>query len=216
MSDLRSHTFYVPGRAWYSRAAHEVAPDLLGARLAVTTAEGTVALRLTEVEAYGGSDDPGSHAHRGRTPRNSTMFGPPGRLYVYFTYGMHWCANLVTGPEGAASAVLLRAGEVIEGVELARHRRVTSKGDKDLASGPARLATALGITGTQDGTSVDAEDGHVMPGQVRVSLRVREVRPGPWEHGPRTGVSGEGGNGTHYPWRYWLSGESSVSRYRSA
>lgn len=205
---------YVPGRAWYSRSSQEVAVDLLGAHLSVTSPQGTVTIRLTEVEAYGGSDDPGSHAYRGRTPRNATMFGPPGRLYVYFTYGMHWCANLVTGPEGAASAVLLRAGEVVEGVDLARGRRTTSKADRDLASGPARLATALGLNGHHDGTSVDAADGHHMPDGLRTTLRVTEVRPGPWEHGPRTGISGEGGRAT-YPWRYWLAGEPTVSRYRA-
>lgn len=215
VSQVTPRSFYVPGRSWYARSVLEVAPDLLGAHLSVTSPEGTVTVRLTEVEAYGGSDDPGSHAYRGRTARNASMFGPPGRLYVYFTYGMHWCVNLVTGPEGTASAVLLRAGEVVGGDELARHRRVTSKQDRDLASGPARLAAALGLTGLHDGTSVDAEDGHVMPGHVSASLRVPEVRPGPWQHGPRTGVSGAGGSGAEYPWRYWLSGETTVSRYRA-
>ncbi|PWD52347.1 DNA-3-methyladenine glycosylase [Serinibacter arcticus] len=208
-----SRALYVPGRAWFARSAQEVAPDLLGGLLSVASAEGTVVVRLTEVEAYGGSDDPGSHAYRGRTPRNATMFGPPGRLYVYFTYGMHWCANVVTGTEGNASAVLLRAGEIVEGVELARSRRSSSKADRDLASGPARLATALGIKGQHDGTSVDAADGHRMPDAV-AGLRVPEIRSGPWQSGPRTGVSGDGGLAT-YPWRYWLSGDPTVSRYRA-
>ena len=113
MSELTERALRLPGRAWYSRSSVEVAPDLLGAHLSVTTPKGLVTVRLTEVEAYGGSDDPGSHAYRGRTARNATMFGPPGRLYVYFSYGMHWCANLVTGTDGNASAVLLRAGEVV-------------------------------------------------------------------------------------------------------
>lgn len=204
----------VPGRAWYARPAVDVAPDLLGAHLTATTPEGSVTVRLTEVEAYGGSDDPGSHAYRGRTARNATMFGPAGRLYVYFSYGMHWCVNLVTGAEGSASAVLLRAGEVVDGAEVARARRVTSKADRDLASGPARLAHALGLTGQHDGLSVDAETGHEMPDGVAVTLRVAETRPGPWQHGPRTGVSGDGGTAS-YPWRYWLSGDPTVSRYRA-
>lgn len=191
-----------------------MAVDLLGAHLSVRSPDGTVTVRLTEVEAYGGADDPGSHAFRGRTARNASMFGPPGRLYVYFSYGMHWCANLVTEQEGVASAVLLRAGEVVDGVDVARRRRPTSRSDQDLASGPARLAAALGLTGQHDGTSVDAEDGHRMPDAV-TSLRVPDVRPGPWASGPRTGVSGEGG-GAAYPWRYWLTGEPTVSRYRAS
>ena len=215
MSELTERALRLPGRAWYSRSSVEVAPDLLGAHLSVTTPTGLVTVRLTEVEAYGGSDDPGSHAYRGRTARNATMFGPPGRLYVYFSYGMHWCANLVTGTDGNASAVLLRAGEVVAGSEVARTRRVSSKVDRDLASGPARLASALGLTGNDNGASVDGEDGHVMPGQVKISLRVPETRPGPWERGPRTGVSGDGGSGT-YPWRFWLAGDPTVSRYRAS
>lgn len=208
------HAFHVPGRAWYARSPQDVARDLLGAHLFVGSPKGTVTIRITEVEAYGGSEDPGSHAYRGRTARNATMFGPAGRLYVYFTYGMHWCGNLVTGPDGVASAVLLRAGQVVDGVELARSRRTTSKSDRDLASGPARLATALGIDGQHDGTSVDAADGHRMPDSV-VSLRVRDIRSGPFSSGPRTGVSGDGGLAT-YPWRYWLTGDPTVSRYRTA
>lgn len=101
---------------WFARDVNEVARDLLGAELSVTTDEGTVTVRLTEVEAYGGAEDPGSHARRGPTARNASMFGPAGHVYVYFTYGMHWCANLVTGPEGEGAAVLLRAGEVTGGL----------------------------------------------------------------------------------------------------
>src|SRR5215217_2588813 len=118
----------------------EVAPRLLGA---VLRHDG-VALRLTELEAYDGAHDPGSHAFRGQTPRNTVMFGPAGHLYTYFTYGMHHCANVVCGPEGTASAVLLRAGEVVDGLELARARRGSSP-DRDLARGPARLCKALGL-----------------------------------------------------------------------
>src|SRR5690606_16906565 len=114
------------------RPADEVAPLLLGAHL---TGRG-VTVRLTEVEAYLGEADPGSHAFRGLTPRTRTMFGEPGHLYVYFSYGMHVCANVVCSPEGTASAVLLRAGEVVDGLELARERRPTAKSDADLARGP--------------------------------------------------------------------------------
>src|SRR5688572_27383299 len=126
--------------ALLERPALEVAPLLLGA----VVRRGDVAVRLTEVEAYMGEDDPGSHAGRGSTPRSEVMFGPSGRLYVYFTYGMHHCANVVCGPEGSASAVLLRAGEVVDGVAEARGRRGT-KVDRELARGPARLCSALGI-----------------------------------------------------------------------
>ncbi len=127
--------------------ALDVARRLLGATLCVRG----VRVRITEVEAYGGvGEDPGSHAFRGPGKKNATMFGPPGRLYVYFTYGMHWCANVVCGPEGSASAVLLRAGEVVDGIEAARARRLTAKRDADLARGPARLTQALGLSGDDD------------------------------------------------------------------
>ena len=113
---------------------------------------GRVAVRLTEVEAYAGPNDPGSHAFRGRTPRTEVMFGPPGHLYVYFTYGMHWCANIVCGPDGeCASAVLLRAGEVVAGrrPRAPARRAAAGRRDVDLARGPARLARALGLRGEQ-------------------------------------------------------------------
>jgi len=127
--------------ALLARPVLEVAPLLLGA----TLRHGDVACRLTEVEAYAGADDPGSHSFRGPTARNAVMFGPPGFLYVYFTYGMHWCANVVCGPQGAASAVLLRAGEITDGLEIARARRASARADRDLARGPARLCQALAI-----------------------------------------------------------------------
>lgn len=182
--------------------ALDVAPALLGAVLTVRA----VAVRLTEVEAYGGAgEDPGSHAFRGPGRRNATMFGPPGRLYVYFTYGMHWCANVVCGPPGEASAVLLRAGEIVEGIETARLRRPGARTDAELARGPARLTVALGITGPDDGAELDG-DG--------IALRMPDAPAGAFSTGPRTGVSGPGGDGAAYPWRFWLPGEPSVSPYR--
>lgn len=132
-------------------SAAEVAPLLLGARLTL----GGVTLRLTEVEAYAGLGDPGSHAYRGRTQRNASMFGPPGTLYVYFTYGMHHCANVVVGPEGDPGAVLFRAGEVVDGLDLARVRRPGSS-DRDLARGPARLCRALDVDRSLDGADLAA------------------------------------------------------------
>lgn len=179
----------------------EVAPRLLGARLTVRG----VTVRLTEVEAYLGDRDPGSHAYRGRTRRNAVMFGPPGHLYTYFTYGMHVCANVVCSPEGTASAVLLRAGEIVDGLDLARARRTTSRGDADLARGPARLCVALGITLADDGVSLELPD-------VRLELG---SPPDSWDQGPRTGVSGPGGS-SDYPWRFWLAGEPSVSPYKAS
>lgn len=139
-------------REFFDRPVLEVAPDLLGRLLVRTTPDGPIALRLTEVEAYDGANDPGSHAYRGPTPRNGVMFGPPGHVYVYFTYGMWFCMNLVCGPEGRASAVLLRAGEIVEGAALARKRRLSARNDKELAKGPARLATALDVGRDLDGT----------------------------------------------------------------
>jgi DNA-3-methyladenine glycosylase len=184
---------------FFDRPATEVAPELLGAVIAV----GEVAVQLTEVEAYLGEADPGSHAFRGPTRRNSVMYGPPGRLYTYFTYGMHVCANVVCSPTGVATAVLLRAGEVVAGAELARSRRVTSKRDTDLASGPARLCVALGITLADGGLDLSAG---------RVSLDLPGM-PLPFESGLRTGVSGPGGS-LDYPWRFWIPGDPTVSRYK--
>jgi len=187
-------------RALLAGSAVQVAPLLLGA----TIRHGAVAVRLTEVEAYLGADDPGSHAFRGQTPRNTVMFGEAGHLYTYFTYGMHTCVNVVCGVAGAASAVLLRAGEVIDGIADARSRRLTSKTHDDLARGPARLAVALGITLAHGGTDLAA-------GSVTLELGDRVAD---YLSGPRTGVSGAGG-GTDYPWRFWIPGERSVSPYKA-
>lgn len=190
-----------------SRPVLQVAPRLLGALVLHAADEGTVAIRLTEVEAYAGPDDPGSHAFRGPTPRTAVMFGPPGHLYVYLSYGMHWCANVVTGADGSASAVLLRAGEVVRGLDLARRRRPAARTDRDLARGPARLAQALGLTGTLDGADLRSS-------AVRLEPRMRQVPAARVRTGPRVGVSGAGGDAARFPWRFWLDGEPSVSVYR--
>lgn len=181
----------------------DLAPRLLGAVLTHETDEGRVAVRLAEVEAYGGvGEDPGSHAYRGMTRRNGVMFGEPGHLYAYFTYGMHVCLNLVTGHPGAASAVLLRGGTVVEGLELARSRRPGAS-DRDLARGPARLGLALGVPLSADGDDLLAAPYSLwLPSAPPVSAR-----------GPRTGVSGAGG-GADFAWRFWLPDDPGVSAYR--
>ena len=191
-------------RTLFDAPSVEVAPLLLGAILSHRTADGTITVRLTEVEAYLGEVDPGSHAFRGPGKRNAAMYGEPGHLYTYFTYGMHVCANVTCSPAGTASAVLLRGAEVVDGLELARGRRQTSKADADLASGPARLVVALGITLESGGADLAAPPFELtLPGH-----------PLPFATGPRTGVSGAGGS-AEYPWRFWLPGERSVSPYRA-
>ncbi len=184
--------------------SYEVASLLLGSILSVDSPEGRVSLRITEVEAYHGSQDPGSHAFRGKTNRNAVMFGEPGHLYTYFTYGMHTCANVVCGPEGQASGCLLRAGEVIEGIELARSRRTTSRTDADLARGPARLTVAAGITLADGGSDLAAS---------RITLALGGGVP-EIATGPRTGVSGPGGT-AEFPWRFWIPGDRTVSPYKA-
>lgn len=193
-------------RAFFDRPVLEVAPDLLGRTLVRRSPEGVMELRLTEVEAYAGAIDPGSHAFRGRTARNAVMFGPPGHAYVYFTYGMWHCLNLVCGPEGKASGVLLRAGEILKGVEQARPRRRSARRDHELAKGPARLATALDIALSLNGT--DTCDGPDSPLAVLTGTppRARNIRSG-----PRTGV---GGDGAPHPWRFWIDEDPTVSPYR--
>jgi len=173
----------------------DVAPTLLGAVIR----HGPVAVRLSEVEAYAGPDDPGSHAYRGQTPRNSVMFGPAGHLYCYFTYGMHVCANVTVGPAGQPSAVLLRAGEVIEGVDEARTRRPGAV-DRDLARGPARLVRALGVDLTDNGVDLSQ-------GPVTLSLG---PAPETLESGPRVGLR----LAPDRPWRFWIPGDPTVSVYR--
>jgi DNA-3-methyladenine glycosylase len=209
-------------REFFARPAQEVAPDLLGLVLERETADGLVAVALTEVEAYAGAADPASHAYRGRTARNTVMFGPPGHAYVYFTYGMHFCMNVVCMPPGTASAVLLRAGQVIQGEDLARRRRTpANRGSampaRDLARGPARLCQALGIDRRLDGADL------CDPASTLVLAQGECTSPAPHapcppgapialaiHTGPRVGVR-EGGD---VPWRFWLDGEPSVSVYR--
>lgn len=194
-------------RAFLDRPVLDIAPDLLGRVLLRDSPAGPIALRLTEVEAYAGEADPGSHAFRGRTPRNEVMYGPPGHVYVYFTYGMWHCANLVCGPAGTAAAVLLRAGEIVDGAGLARVRRATSRRDTDLAQGPARLATALGLDRALNGTDACSPHG----GPLRL-LTGEPAAPATVRSGPRTGV---GGAGAGHPWRFWIAGDPTVSPYRA-
>ena len=177
----------------------EVAPLLLGAVLRHDHPDGPVAVRLTEVEAYAGAQDPGSHGYRGRTNRNATMFGPPGHLYVYFVYGMHHCANVVTGPEGECGAVLVRAGEVVEGIDLARTRRPQAKRDTELARGPASLCRALGIGPDHDGADLAAGPLTLIPAEPPTVVST----------GPRVGLR----HAADRPWRFWLPGDPTVSRY---
>ncbi|MDC5698817.1 DNA-3-methyladenine glycosylase [Intrasporangium calvum] len=195
-------------RDFFDRDVHEVSRDLLGARVS----HDGVTVRITEVEAYGGIGDPGAHAFRGKTPRNAVLFDRPGSLYVYFTYGMHFCSNLVAGPHGQGAAVLLRAGEVIDGEDRARERRdVPGKPPvpaRDLARGPARLAVTLGLSRPHNGLDTVAPDCPVLVSAPNGSVR------GPVRTGPRVGVTGPGGDGDVYPWRYWLEGEPTVSAYR--
>ena len=188
--------------------ALRLAPKLLGAVLVSAVGGAEVAVRLTEVEAYEGGADPASHAFRGRTRRTEVMFGPPGHLYCYFTYGMHWCANVVCDVDGRASAVLLRAGQVIRGLDIARARRPASRSDADLARGPARLATCLGLGATQNGVDLCDADSPVRL-ESMPARRSRGV-----QSGPRVGIN----VAQDHPWRFWLADEvagGTVSTFRT-
>jgi DNA-3-methyladenine glycosylase len=217
--DGPSATWRPLDRSFFARRPVDVAPELLGRVLVHESAGGRVAVRLTEVEAYGvPGEDPASHTYRGQTRRNAVMFGPPGHLYVYFTYGMHFCANLVCMPEGTGAGVLLRAGEIVAGADLAlarrNGRRPTANGDaerpgpavahRDLARGPARLAVALGFDRRHDGADCCGE------GPVRI-LDGDPADPALIRRGPRTGVAA----GKDTPWRFWIDGDPTVSPYRA-
>jgi DNA-3-methyladenine glycosylase len=189
-------------RSFYARDALVVAPELLNKLVVRDDGDGRVSLRIVEVEAYRGAEDAGSHGYRGLTPRTRSMFGPPGHLYVYFTYGMHWCANVVTGRDGVANAVLLRAGEPVDGLDAIRRRRPAVRRDRDLTSGPARLTQALGLTGSDDGVDL-----------VRGSIRILDDgTPPPAAPTWSTRIGLAAGKGDDHPWRcvvpgsYWVSG----------
>jgi DNA-3-methyladenine glycosylase len=190
-------------RSFYARDSLALAPDLLNKLLVHHAPDGVrLAARIVEVEAYRGSDDPGSHAFRGMTPRTEVMFGPPGRLYVYFTYGMHWCANVVATKHGDAAAVLLRAAAPVDGIEVFRDRRLKARRDRDLLAGPARLCQAFGITGSDNGADLTRgpirilDDGTAPPAAPGVSVRVGLTR----------------GRGDEHPWRFTVPGDRNLSR----
>jgi len=192
-------------RQFFECDVDQVARDLLGRVLVSQRSGETVAVRLTEVEAYRGRDDSASHAFRGPTPRTQVMFGPAGHLYTYFVYGMHWCANIVTGPDGYASAVLLRAGEVVDGVDTARLRRPRAASDRLLARGPAGLATVLGFDGSSSGADLCRPDGEI---------GVYAGTPAPNELiqvGPRVGVA----TAAELELRFWIAADPTVSAFRA-
>jgi len=201
-------------REFFARLSVPVAPDLLGCVLEHQTEAGLVAVELTEVEAYAGASDPASHAYHGKTARNAVMFGPPGHAYVYFTYGMHFCVNVVCLGNGSASAVLLRAGRIIEGEELARARRTrgtTKIPFRDLARGPARLCQALDIDRSLDGADVCVPDSPLRMRWPDASTTARSVDRKILS-GPRVGIS----VAAEVPWRFWVEDEPTVSAYRPA
>jgi DNA-3-methyladenine glycosylase len=179
-----------------------VAPLLLGATLVSEVGGERVVTRITEVEAYEGEQDPASHAFRGPTKRNAVMFGEAGHLYCYFVYGMHWCANVTCQLPGTAGAVLLRAADILDGEPVARSRTATSMPAGKLASGPARLARSLGLTGSHTGLDLLAADSPVRLAGLDP--------PTDFSAGPRVGIA----VAAEHPWRFWLPEASSVSAYR--
>jgi DNA-3-methyladenine glycosylase len=185
-------------RKFYDTDALTLAPQLLNKVLVV----GECAGRIVEVEAYMGADDPASHAFRGKTQRNAVMFGPPGFLYVYFTYGMHFCCNVVCGEEGIASAVLIRALEPLRGTEVMWTRRLRAKSDRDLTNGPAKLCEALGIKRDLDGADLVEKDRDV---EILFDGMKPPADPA---IGPRIGIK----EGKDLPWRYWVKENSNISR----
>jgi DNA-3-methyladenine glycosylase len=189
-------------RAFYDRDALTVAPELLN-KVLVRTGDGSrLAARIVEVEAYTGADDPGSHSFRRETTRNATMFGPPGRLYVYFSYGNHWCMNAVCGPGDQPHAVLLRAAAPLAGMAAMRERRVAAKRDRDLCSGPGKLGEAFGVDRTDDGADL-----------VRGKLRIIDdgVAP-PARPGVSTRIGLGLGKGEDFLYRFYVTGDENVSR----
>jgi DNA-3-methyladenine glycosylase len=191
-------------RSFYARDSRDLAPDLLNKLLVADHPDfPRVAVRLVEVEAYAGEEDPGSHAYRGETPRNRVMFGPPGYLYVYFTYGMHWCSNVVGGADGVASAVLLRAGAPLAGIDLMRARRGPKIPDRRLCAGPACLTQALGIGGEDDGNDL-------VRGRLRI---VDDGTPPPRRPGRSARIGLHPGVGTEHDWRWFVDGDVNVSRH---
>ena len=186
-------------RAFYRRDPREVAPALLNKLLVATDGR---AARIVETEAYCGPLDAAAHSYRGQTPRNAVMFGKPGLLYVYFTYGMHWCGNAVCGEEGEGVAVLLRAAEPVAGLDLMRAARPAAKRDRELCSGPARLCQAFGIARAQDGADLVTAD--------RGLSIVDDGVPPPADPvvGPRIGIR----HAAELPWRWYVRGNPHVSR----
>ncbi|MEU6646999.1 DNA-3-methyladenine glycosylase [Saccharomonospora sp. NPDC046836] len=182
----------------------DLAQRLLGCCLESRGPHGAVRLRLAEVEAYRGLDDPASHCYRGRTPRNEVMWGPAGHLYVYFVYGMHFCANIVGLTDGQPGAVLLRAGEVVTGHELARSRRPTARGNGTVAKGPAVLTSVLGLDRAHNGIDLTDPESPIrlLDGPAVPEARIRT--------GPRVGVAAA----VDIPWRFWIDGSPAVSTYR--
>jgi DNA-3-methyladenine glycosylase len=206
-------------REFFRREALTVAPGLLGCVIAHETDDGLVAAEITEVEAYRGESDPASHAFRGQTARNAVMFGEPGHAYVYFTYGMHFCVNLVCQQPGEAAAVLLRAGRVVDGTHLAAARRLANGGsgapgrgakapaERELARGPARLCQALGIGRAQNGADVCDPAGRL---RVLAPAGFSGLPAATVRSGPRVGVR----LGADADWRFWADGDPTVSAYR--
>ena len=194
---MRARAEPVP-RSFFARDSRRVAPELLNTVLI----RGSRAARIVEVEAYAGDEDPASHAFRGLTARNAVMFGPAGHLYVYFTYGMHWCANAVCGADGIASAVLLRAGAPLWGLDEMRRARPAARRDRDLCSGPAKLCQALGIDRAQNGLDLLAPGGGVSIGDDGVAPPTEPVVT------TRVGLS----VGVEQPWRWYVPGDPNVSR----
>ncbi|WP_051196429.1 DNA-3-methyladenine glycosylase [Jonesia quinghaiensis] len=218
MVDACPNGFFVPDRHFFERPAREVAPALLNARITTFFEPGPVTVRITEVEAYHGPGmdavpDSGSHARMGPTARNATMFGPPGHMYVYLSYGIHSAANVVCSPTGTASGLLLRAGEVVDGADIAQSRRPAATTPRDLARGPGRLAQALGITyPIHDGT--DALGGGMASIVLPVPGSEYAVHPDSIGTSPRTGVSGVAGTDA-FPWRFYILGDRYVSPFRA-